>query len=312
MISVILPVVDEWSQLARALESVLLQDFNVYEVLIRVDGGAPVPDVPVFSNKKIRWLSGPRVGLAGSLNIMAGESKGGLLVRLDADDVMLPGRLGRQYDLWLKNPGALVAGYARILNPDGSSHLRGEVRFDVFTFRLALGNPIVHSAVAMDASIFQKLNGYDIKMELAQDYDLWTRWALAAPVILHEDVVCEYLHKVNREKMARQMMLALPCVRRILPDRWRKLGDHELLDLIRFSGGVFDCSRAHFLESMKTYRGIARDFPSPDIAPWVEMEWPYLLGRNLSFNRKLDVMTRLSTLVSCPRILKAYPLRSII
>jgi hypothetical protein len=100
------------------------------------------------------------------------------VARLDADDVALPERLARQRGFLDAHPeiGLLGTG-AREVDAEGREVGRVAPPADDAAIRRALirGNPFVHSSVMLRRSALDAAGGYDERLAVAQDYDLWMR-----------------------------------------------------------------------------------------------------------------------------------------
>jgi glycosyltransferase involved in cell wall biosynthesis len=101
-VSVIMAVYNEESFLAEAVESVLAQGFEDFEVIISDDGSTDATNRIAHSfaerdPERIRVLSAERnQGKPFALNRALAVRRGELIAWLDGDDVMLPGKLERQ------------------------------------------------------------------------------------------------------------------------------------------------------------------------------------------------------------------------
>jgi len=313
-ISVLLPVVDEWDQLETALKSIVSQDFESYEVIIRIDGAAQRPNRVLFEDKHIHWLSGDRIGLAASLNQMASQAKGGLLLRCDADDEMLSDRMRVQYECWKKNPDSLIAGKAQMLAEDGTSFVYGETNVDYVLFLLLLRNPIIHSSVAMPKKIFEELGGYNESWELAQDYELWLRWVNKYPLELMDDVLCRYHHRLVEGKMEKQWQLMKELVTNNVSTLLPEWASQEVYELIAFAGG--GGVTRNFFKYAKAYRLLFEKYSTKENCGEETRErfedfWPYLLGRNVCA-MKMSFLSRLCVVLKYPEIMKAYRFKRIL
>ena len=118
-----------------------------------------------------------------------------LVARMDSDDLSAPTRLERQAAFLAAHPQVGVLGTARTDIDERGMPLR--------THRLPSGNaalqrllyfrtPFFHPAVMARKAVLLKAGGYDEKLEVAEDYDLWARVAsqtqfanLAQPLLFY-------------------------------------------------------------------------------------------------------------------------------
>lgn len=97
-VSVIIPTYNCAKYLPEALDSVLAQTYQDYEIVVVNDGSTDNTDSlirPTLEKypSKIRYFSQENKGLAATRNVAIGYSRGEYIALLDADDMFLPNRL---------------------------------------------------------------------------------------------------------------------------------------------------------------------------------------------------------------------------
>ena len=96
------------------MRSILQQTFTDLELLIvddaSVDGTRVVADHWASRDARVRVLAGPGEGIVSALELARREARGGLLARMDGDDVALPQRLERQVSLMRAHPRVGLCG----------------------------------------------------------------------------------------------------------------------------------------------------------------------------------------------------------
>jgi glycosyltransferase involved in cell wall biosynthesis len=99
--SVIVPNFNNGATLARALESVLSQDYPAHEIIVIDDGSTDhSADVAARFGAPVRYVYQANAGVSAARNHGAEVATGNWLAFLDADDVYLPGRLAA-HATWL-------------------------------------------------------------------------------------------------------------------------------------------------------------------------------------------------------------------
>lgn len=113
-ISVLLPFHDAASTLTAALDSCLAQSFTDIEVLVVDDGSrdesADIVRSFAARDERVHLFQPGRLGLVGALNHGLALAHAPLVARMDADDVMYPERLQRQYDFMNAHPSIGLCG----------------------------------------------------------------------------------------------------------------------------------------------------------------------------------------------------------
>jgi glycosyltransferase involved in cell wall biosynthesis len=211
--------------LRESVESILNQTFADFEFIIvddgSTDGTATILDG--YTDSRIVRLHNPQcLGPYPSANRALAVASGEFVARQDADDVSLPERLAQQVNFLEEHPEVGVVG-AAVQIIDGSGNASETWRFPsehgVLKWDLCFGNPIMHSTVMMSREVVNGVNGYDIEMEVAMDYDLWrrlsrvTRLANLRDVLLflrrHEDSVTSRHLVEQRNNSIRISQLAI-------------------------------------------------------------------------------------------------------
>lgn len=134
VVSVVIPVYSGGRFLGPAIDSVLSQTFQDFEILL-IDNNAPETTADIIRAyaerypDKIRMIRETHRGVSAARNRGILESKGEYVALLDDDDLMLPERLERQVAVALDNPGLslIFCGHHAIDAKDGSI-----VRQDIF------------------------------------------------------------------------------------------------------------------------------------------------------------------------------------
>jgi glycosyltransferase involved in cell wall biosynthesis len=117
-ISVIIPYYRGERWLDKAVDSVRRQEGVSWELLI-VDDGSPDParrHCVHLDDERIRLVEKENGGKGATVNRGIRESRAGVFCVLDQDDLMLPGRLAKQFAIFVKNPvcDAVFSDYERV------------------------------------------------------------------------------------------------------------------------------------------------------------------------------------------------------
>lgn len=176
--------------LAQAIESILQQTFTDFEFIIINDGSTDrslqiIQDY-IQIDSRIVLISRENKGLIASLNEGLDLARGKYIARMDADDISLPQRLERQYQVMKQNPEVIVCGsWVNKLIADSSTVPNSHIQVTKFyTNDKAIKAMLIraccfaHPAVMLCASKLQKYNlAYQTDYLHAEDYALWVRAA---------------------------------------------------------------------------------------------------------------------------------------
>jgi glycosyltransferase involved in cell wall biosynthesis len=195
-VTVVVPTVDRPELLARAVRSVLAQDYaGDIECLVVFDGTEPVvPDVSVPPGRTLRVLSNTRrKGLAGNRNTgyLAGTMP--LIATCDDDDEWLPGKLRAQVAAMARTPGAMAAVCGMIVQRHGRETVR-QAPDGLLTLPDLLRDR--HAAIPSDSILFRRalleqgfLVDEDLPGAYGEDYEWLLRVARASVIVSIPDAL---------------------------------------------------------------------------------------------------------------------------
>jgi glycosyltransferase involved in cell wall biosynthesis len=183
VISVLLPAYNCEAFLAKAMESVLKQDYEDFELLVINDGSTDTTAsiARSFNDPRVVYITNERnSGLIYTLNKGIELAKGRYIARMDADDICLPGRFAQQVALLEANPAlGMVAAPVVFINEAGNETGIWELDRNTMTTAsikkiMPYENCIAHPSVMIRAVIAKQLR-YSSYQKNIEDYDLWLR-----------------------------------------------------------------------------------------------------------------------------------------
>lgn len=206
-VSVVMPVRDAAATLPAALDSLLAQTMDDWE-LLAVDDGSRDASPGVLAayarrDVRIRVLSGPARGIVAALNSGLDLARGALVARMDADDLSLPERLARQREHLERHPAIGVVA-CRVRHGGDPASQAGYARHVAWTNALLaheqiaaarfVESPLAHPSVMFRRELVTRLGGY-VEGDVPEDYELWLRWLeagvrfekLAEPLLVWND-----------------------------------------------------------------------------------------------------------------------------
>jgi glycosyltransferase involved in cell wall biosynthesis len=195
-VSVVIPLYNKGPYIARALNSVLSQTAQNFEVIVVDDGstddGADV--VRGFGDPRIMLIQQENKGVSAARNRGIEAARANLIAFLDADDEWLPKHLETLMRLWERYPVAGAYGTAYLMKmknlsvrvaPFSSEIPKGpwEGLLPNYFKAAAMGEPpISASTVAVSKCILNEMGGFNTEAWWAEDTDLWGRIALKYPI----------------------------------------------------------------------------------------------------------------------------------
>ena len=178
-ITIAIPFYNAEKYLPDAIRSVFAQTFQDWELLL-IDDGSTDNSLAIAKSVKdnrVRVISdGKNKKLAGRLNEVTSLATHDYILRMDADDLMMPNRIEKQLEILTKNDVDIVTtGVYSVLNNLEIVGIRG-TNYESVSFQDILSRKvgITHAALIAKKSWYQR-NKYDESLSIAQDLDLWLR-----------------------------------------------------------------------------------------------------------------------------------------
>ena len=188
LVTVIIPTYNRGWIIHEAIDSVLDQDFNDYELIV-VDDGSEDNTLEILEayGKAIKVLQQGNRGVSAARNRGIEESTGRLIAFLDSDDLWLPKKLSTQVKFFENNADALINQTQEIWNRNGLrvNPKKRHHKFSGMIFERSLELCLVSpSAVMIAKDLFDTVGVFDENLPACEDYDLWLRISCRYPVHL--------------------------------------------------------------------------------------------------------------------------------
>lgn len=186
-VSVVMAVHNGERHLREALDSILEQSFEDFELVVVDDGStdSSAAIVEASGDERVRLIKQANQGLPAALNAGIAAARGEYIARHDDDDASLPQRFERQVAyLDSHREVALVGSNYTIIDEEGAE--LGTTRVFTHPDDLAvaeiLSNQFGHGSVMIRASVLREVGGYDTTVGYVEDYDLFLRISHVAKI----------------------------------------------------------------------------------------------------------------------------------
>ena len=199
-VSVLLPVYNAGPYIRAAVDSVLSQSFEDFELLLLDDGSTDESLLILREYERrdcrVQVLSRENRGLVASLNELIDAARGRYLARMDADDVCMVRRFERQLMFLNSRPDHVaVGGWIMQMNASGLpiGTLKSAVsHVEIDQAHLSGHTSICHPTVLMRKDAVVSVGGYREAFMHAEDLDLWLRLAELGKLANLAEVVLSY------------------------------------------------------------------------------------------------------------------------
>jgi len=217
----------------EAIASIRTQTYQDFELIIIDDGStdatAEACRKTIAGDPRCRLISRPNTGIVGALNDGFAVARcTDYIARMDADDVSEPDRFHRQVEYLETNPDCVAVGCrAFAIDSDGdpvclldSPPGHAEIEEDLF---LGRGGAILHPSVMIRREAFVRVNGYDLRFQLAEDLDLYFRLGEIGRLANVPEVLLKYrLHLGSTNVKKRDLQLVVSST--VLQEAYRRRG----------------------------------------------------------------------------------------
>jgi glycosyltransferase involved in cell wall biosynthesis len=179
MVSVIIPTFNRSPFLKKAIESVLSQTYQDFELIIVDDGSTDdTPRLASNFGQRIIYVRQERKGPANARNIGIKKSARPLIAFLDSDDWWDEEKLAIQFHEMQQNPGYLISHTEEAWYKSGKllNQKKKHKKYNGYIFDKCLPLCVVSISTAMvRRGLFDKVGLFDEAFPCCEDYDFWLR-----------------------------------------------------------------------------------------------------------------------------------------
>ncbi|NJK55609.1 MAG: glycosyltransferase family 2 protein [Pleurocapsa sp. SU_5_0] len=214
-VSVIIPAYNGDRYLAEAIDSVLQQTYQDYEIIVVDDGSTDhTAQVAQQYGKTIRYLTQTNQGVAASRNLGLAAALGDYIAFLDQDDILLPHKLSSQTalldqdtDLGMVNSGWQIYRGNSISDCQDTAEAAvkpWEQIPQLTSADLIIWKPVFLGAMLFRRNWLERVGGFNTSLEQTPDVDLVMRLAkIGCPAAWVEQITVKYRqHETNASKNA--------------------------------------------------------------------------------------------------------------
>lgn len=201
LVSIIIPTYNHAKYLNKALNSIIRQTYNNFEIIVIDDGSTDDTKEIVCKYENVIYVYQKNAGLSAARNNGLSYSKGDFLLFLDADDWLYPEALAIQVDYLLKDPDLyFVSGsHMKIFEDENKFFQNAAYEVDEKSFQIILKHHYIShpAAVLFRRKVFEMYK-FDCHLKACQDFDLYLTIARNHKVIHHSQLISAYrLHSSN-------------------------------------------------------------------------------------------------------------------
>ena len=203
MISVVMPAYNTGKYIGEAIESILNQTFQDFEIIVIDDGSSDNTVDVVMSymekDNRIRLIQNQHGGVSRARNAGVETAKYDWIALLDSDDVALPERLEKQWAA-IQNDPEVIVWDTGIKNMGADGQIRPELKQIAPStkeefFKKRKEGEVVY--VGTTSAIFRRdiglqVGGFDVRFKNSGDTEFWNRMGQHGPMLSVQEPLTLY------------------------------------------------------------------------------------------------------------------------
>lgn len=238
LVSVIIPTHNRCKLLKNAIDSILKQTYNDFEIVVVDDSSDDDTEkyVKLYKDKRIKYVRNIiSKGGSGARNVGIKHSKGNYIAFLDDDDEWKFNKLEEQMDVFnsSKDIGLVYTGTNVIYNELGLSYKSIPYKDGDLSEEIMLNNYIgTTSTVVIKKNILEKSGYFDEQMPALQDYDLWIRICQLCKIKFIDKPLVNYYNRgdlIQISNDTKKYAIALNKIKHKYNDKIQKLSKKEYI-----------------------------------------------------------------------------------
>lgn len=219
-ISVIVPAYNTEKYIRTAIESILNQSYEDFELIIIDDKSSDntkkiIESYALKDSRVIAVSNKDNLKISATLNKGLAMARGRYIARMDADDKSLPLRLEKQFQFLESNRDVVLVGASinvcdsdlKKINVRRYNVNNESIRKNIFRY-----GQFCHPVVMLRADAIRAAGGYNTNLYDAEDYDLFFRLGNQGSMANLDDVLLNYRTSktsVSASRAKRQELLTL-------------------------------------------------------------------------------------------------------
>lgn len=262
LVSIVMATYNRAAYISKAIESVFSQTFKDFEFIIVNDGSTDETSKILSELQKeysvVKIINNDsNIDISKSLNKGIRAANGKYIARIDDDDFWLnPKKLEKQIHFLENNPEHVIVG-GGVVRVDASGkeilHVLLSEKDEDIRKAILQNNPFAHSNTVFRKEAWNKVGGYDEKLNFSEDWDLWMRLAAIGKLYNFQEYFLKYL-KAGQNKMNDSTSVTRENAKINIKLRWKHR--KEFPGFIRaYCFGI-----AHYLYSFIPYRSFFHVF----------------------------------------------------
>jgi glycosyltransferase involved in cell wall biosynthesis len=214
-VSIIMPAYNVEPFIGPAIDSVRLQTFTDFELVVvddgSTDGSVEVVERHASSDRRIRLVRQENRGISAARNVALRHSRGDYIAILDSDDAWTPSFLASQIAILERRPDIdIVSGNGWFLGGPLDGRMAGpspDSRPDPDLPNLLKDETAVFIMSVFRRRVYEAIGGFDETFRSNEDYDFWIRAAVAGFRFTRNDEPAGYYRRRDNSLSADELRM---------------------------------------------------------------------------------------------------------
>lgn len=198
-ISIIIPSYNQGKFIEQAIQSILLQDYSLYEIII-IDGGSTDNTLAIINKYKDKihyFISEPDKGQSDAMNKGILKASGDLIVFLNTDDYFLPKAFSLVASKYiLSNKPIFIVAKSNLVNEDGTFIYTNHPCTELYQIHQLWRFSMPQNPVAYFYSprIHDIIGPYNTEEHFAMDYEFLLKAYKISNIVYVDEIIgcCRY------------------------------------------------------------------------------------------------------------------------
>jgi len=217
LVSVVIPTYNRKAMLTRAVNSVLGQTYSRLELIVVDDGSTDGTEEHLEGFRtdcRFNYYYQENRGQSVARNFGISQAKGEIIAFLDSDNYWKEGKLQLQLAFWnehkdfdiLYSDGIAINLIGNVIadNEPTKNRPSGKIIKTLMTW-----NCVTNNTVLVQRKCFEEMGGFNESLRIAEDYELWLRFATRYSFLYHPEKVTYYCCEGERLSAQEERNIAI-------------------------------------------------------------------------------------------------------
>ncbi|WP_288776254.1 glycosyltransferase family A protein [uncultured Psychrobacter sp.] len=201
MFTVVIPLYNKEKYIRRAVDSVLSQSYEDFELIIINDGSTDksLEQLKDITDSRMRIINQTNGGVGAARNEGIKNSKYPWIALLDADDIWAIDHLEELKNIVKEYPSSgLISNQIRFVEENSTNILNGNLSVSnirsIDYFKEAAKNLsiVTSSSVCINKIVFEEIGGF-LDSKMGEDLEYWARIAFSYPIAISDKITSYYV-----------------------------------------------------------------------------------------------------------------------